>query len=96
MIPAASSVLALVLCACSIAVEYPIVRRMVGSDLAARAWPWVVRANVLSYLALVATTVVAYRSPSLANAMGTFFMPIYALLVEIVFRTVGAIIGHPR
>lgn len=96
MIPAASVVLASLFCALSIVLEYPIVKRFAGSDFAATAWPWVLRANVLSYLTLVVTMVVVRRWSWLANSLGSLFLPVLGFLASLVFKTVGAIVGARR
>ena len=96
MIPAASAVFVPLLCGVSIVLEYPIVTRLVGPEFAVNGWRWVVRANILSYLALVATTALAYRSSWVAGSLGATFMPICGVLIEGVSRVLGIATGPGR
>jgi hypothetical protein len=53
MVPVASVVLCIVFGAMSIALEYPIVRRMTPTELRPHVWRWVVWSNVASYSLLL-------------------------------------------
>jgi hypothetical protein len=86
MVPIASLVLCITFAAMSIALEYPIVRRMTPAELRPYVWRWVVWSNVASYTLLLAFVFVAGSEKLGLGRIWEVFRPLTEQLMEIPFR----------
>jgi hypothetical protein len=93
MIPIALGVLSLIFCALSIACEFPIVRLMVAAEHRPHVWPWVVRANLVSYAGLYMVFLLATWHERAFQSIWRAFSPISDSLIDLAFQLAKLISG---
>ena len=94
MIPTATAVLAVPLWAMSVVSEYWIAKRMLPEVSRATKWQWMWKANVVSYVLLLAVVAALPILKPIVGWVYTLFSPFTCFLVELVMK-LGKLMAYP-